>query len=81
MSVSVSSRKPTAQLVTEFVHFRPGKEFDSIKGKLSQYMNQRELETEQLFLTQKLKHVSAYMTRLIDKTYIQQQVVLGKQRG
>lgn len=52
-----------------------------IKGKLSSLMSQKELEVEQLFLTEKLKHVSKYLDRLVDKEYILKQVIEGKEKG
>ena len=44
-------------------------------------MTKQELEVEHLFLTQKLSHVSNFLSRLVEKTYIKEEVQDGKARG
>lgn len=61
--------KSANELVKEFVGFKPGSEFRLIKNKITEVMNENELRVEQAFLTTKLKSVSAFISRMLEKEF------------
>ena len=72
--------KSTSELVEKYTSFKD-KEFESIKNFMGGKMTQQQLELEHVYLTKKLKYVSSYLTRLLDKQYLEKQRNEGKSKG
>ena len=72
--------KSTSELVEKFTGVQD-KEFDGIRNFMGSKMNQQQLELEHVYLTKKLKYVSSYLTRLLDKQYLEKQRNEGKSKG
>lgn len=80
-TTSGTALKSAGELVREFVGFKPSSEFRIIKNKITEVMNENELRVEQAFLTTKLKSVSAFISRMLEKEYTRKQMKDGKQKA